>query len=58
MNPPAAIACAVANATGCRVQQTPLTPPRVLGMLSGREAEVTLPHISANWWDNVFRRPG
>jgi len=57
MNPPAAIACAVANATGCRVQQTPLTPPRVLGMMLGREPEVTLPHISANWWDNVLRRP-
>ncbi|CDX32181.1 Aldehyde oxidase and xanthine dehydrogenase molybdopterin binding protein [Mesorhizobium plurifarium] len=57
MNPPAAIACAVANATGCRVQQTPLTPPRVLGLMLGREPELELPHISANWWENVFRRP-
>ena len=57
MNPPAAIACAVANATGCRVRQTPLTPPRVLGLILGREPEVELPHISANWWDNVLRRP-
>lgn len=58
MNPPAAIACAVANATGRRVQQTPLTPPRVLGYLTGREAEVDLPHIAGCWWDNVLRKRG
>jgi CO/xanthine dehydrogenase Mo-binding subunit len=58
MNPPAAIACAVANATECRIQQTPLTPPRVLGYLLGREPAVDLPHISSNWWDNVLmKRP-
>ncbi|MGH8115634.1 MAG: molybdopterin cofactor-binding domain-containing protein, partial [Rhodanobacteraceae bacterium] len=53
---PAAIACAVANATGLRVQETPLTPPRVLGLILGREPELTLRHISPDWWDNVFRR--
>jgi len=58
MNPPAAIACAVANATGRRVQQTPLTPPRVLGYLNGREPEVDLPHIAGDWWDNVMRKRG
>ncbi|MDQ6435469.1 xanthine dehydrogenase family protein molybdopterin-binding subunit [Mesorhizobium sp. LHD-90] len=58
MNPPAAIACAVANATACRIQQTPLTPPRVLGYLLGREPAVELPHIADNWWDNVLmKRP-
>jgi len=50
LNPPAAVGCAVANATGCRVQQTPLTPPRVLGLLLGREAAVDLPHIADDWW--------
>lgn len=54
MNPPAAIACAVARATGCRIRQTPLTPPRVLGHLLGIEPRVELPHISGNWWDNVL----
>lgn len=59
LNPPAAIACAVANATGCRIQQTPLTPPRVLGYLLGKEAAVELPHIADGWWDNVLMaRPG
>jgi CO/xanthine dehydrogenase Mo-binding subunit len=58
LNPPAAIACAVANATGCRVQQTPLTPPRVLGYLLGIEPNVELPHISGDWWENVLmKRP-
>lgn len=54
LNPPAAIACAVANATGRRVDQLPLTPPRVLGYLLEREAGLELPHIRVNWWDNVL----
>lgn len=54
LNPPAAIACAVANATGRRVDQLPLTPPRVLGYLLEREAGLELPHIRADWWDNVL----
>ena len=54
LNPPAAIACAVANATGRRIQQTPLTPPRVLGYLVGREPALELPHIADDWWDNVL----
>jgi CO/xanthine dehydrogenase Mo-binding subunit len=57
MNPPAAIACAVANATGLRIQQMPLTPPRVLGLLMGNESAVELPHIADNWWDNVLMNP-
>lgn len=58
LNVPAAVACAVANATGLRVQQTPLTPPRVLGLLLGREPAVDLPHIADDWWDNVLMRRG
>jgi CO/xanthine dehydrogenase Mo-binding subunit len=54
LNPPAAIACAVANATGRRVEQLPLTPPRVLGYLLGRETALELPHIKADWWENVL----
>jgi len=54
MNPPAAVACAVANATGLRIQHLPLTPPRVLGLLLGKEPAVELPHIAENWWDNVL----
>jgi CO/xanthine dehydrogenase Mo-binding subunit len=57
MNPPAAVACAVANATGLRIQQMPLTPPRVLGLLMGNEPAVELPHIADNWWDNVLMNP-
>jgi CO/xanthine dehydrogenase Mo-binding subunit len=58
LNVPAAIACAVADATRRRVQQTPLTPPRVLGLLLGREPAVELPHIANDWWDNVLmKRP-
>ncbi|WP_137391031.1 xanthine dehydrogenase family protein molybdopterin-binding subunit [Rhodoligotrophos defluvii] len=58
LNVPAAVGCAVANAIGRRVQQTPLTPPRVLGLLLGREPDVDLPHIGDDWWDNVLmKRP-
>lgn len=58
LNPPAAIACAIANATGARIQQTPMTPQRVLGHLIGKEAPLDLPHIASDWWDNVLmKRP-
>ncbi|MBS3650453.1 xanthine dehydrogenase family protein [Pseudaminobacter sp. 19-2017] len=58
LNVAAAVACAVANATGRRVQQTPLTPPRVLGLLLGREPAIELPHIADDWWENVLmKRP-
>jgi CO/xanthine dehydrogenase Mo-binding subunit len=58
LNVAAAVGCAVADATGRKVQQTPLTPPRVLAMLLGREPAVELPHIAEDWWDNVLmRRP-
>ncbi|WP_448955299.1 xanthine dehydrogenase family protein molybdopterin-binding subunit [Labrys neptuniae] len=55
LNVAATIGCAVANATGRRVQEIPLTPPRVLGLLLGRQSDVQLPHIAANWRDNILR---
>ena len=36
LNVPAAIACAVANATGAAVASLPLTPPRLLALMRGR----------------------
>ncbi|MGJ5240004.1 molybdopterin cofactor-binding domain-containing protein, partial [Bradyrhizobium oligotrophicum] len=55
LNVGATIACAVANATGKRVQELPLTPPRVLGLILGRTPELTFPHISDRWDDNLVR---
>lgn len=53
LNVGAAIACAVANATGKRVQELPLTPPRVLELLLDRKQDLTLPHIAEAWMDNL-----
>ncbi|MGV7214913.1 xanthine dehydrogenase family protein molybdopterin-binding subunit [Bradyrhizobium sp. UFLA05-112] len=55
LNVGAAVACAVANATGKRVQELPLTPPRVLELLLDRKCDLTLPHIAATWSDNLVR---
>ncbi|MBR0897259.1 xanthine dehydrogenase family protein [Bradyrhizobium tropiciagri] len=55
LNVGAAVACAVANATGKRVQALPLTPPRVLELLLDRKPELTLPHIADKWADNLIR---
>jgi CO/xanthine dehydrogenase Mo-binding subunit len=55
LNVAAAIACAVSNATGRRVQDLPLTPPRVLALLTGRQAPIAMPHIADTWSDNVLR---
>lgn len=46
LNVAAAIACAVANATEKRVQELPLTPPRVLELLLDRKRDLTLSHIA------------
>lgn len=54
LNVAATIACAVSNATGRRVQQLPLTPPRVLELILGRGAELSFPHIANVWRDNVL----
>ena len=57
LNVAAAIACAVSNATGRRVQEIPLTPPHVLALLLGNKPALELPHISAAWRDNVLAEP-
>ena len=58
LNVPAVIGCAVANATGKRVQEIPLTPPRVLALLLDRDPPLEFPHIAREWWDNVLaKRP-
>lgn len=45
LNIGATVACAVANATGLQALELPLTPPRVLALLIGREPELAFPHI-------------
>ncbi|GLR83502.1 xanthine dehydrogenase family protein molybdopterin-binding subunit [Bradyrhizobium iriomotense] len=55
LNVGAAVACAVANATGKRIQELPLTPPRVLELLLDRKRDLTLPHIAETWSDNLVR---
>lgn len=50
----AAIGCAVANATGKQVRELPLTPPRVLGLLKGRETAPEFPHIAASFEANTL----
>jgi CO/xanthine dehydrogenase Mo-binding subunit len=54
LNVAAAIACAVSNATGLRVQEIPLTPPRVLELLLGKNAALDFPHIAKSWRDNLL----
>ncbi len=54
LNVAAAVACAVANATGQRVQEIPLTPPRVLELLLGKNNTLELSHIARSWRDNVL----
>lgn len=58
LNVAATIACAVANATGQRVQELPLTPPRVLQLILGRTEDLTLPHIAEIWAENLLRPHG
>lgn len=54
LNVGAAIACAVSDAIGVQARQLPLTPPRVLGLLTGIEPELEHAHISRTWADNVL----
>jgi CO/xanthine dehydrogenase Mo-binding subunit len=56
LNVAAAIACAVSNAIGRRVQELPLTPPRVLELILGNDRALTLPHIADAWRDNVLKQ--
>ncbi len=53
LNVAAAVGCAVAGATGRRVQEIPLTPPRVLALLDG-SADLALDHIADTWSDNLL----
>ena len=55
LNVGAAVACAVADATGKPVSELPLTPPRVLAMLEGQAEALALPHIAPAWRENVLR---
>jgi CO/xanthine dehydrogenase Mo-binding subunit len=58
LNVGATIACAVANATGKRVQELPLTPPRVLELILDRKPGLAFPHIPDTWTDNLVRPHG
>jgi CO/xanthine dehydrogenase Mo-binding subunit len=57
LNVGAAVACAVANATGKVVRQLPLTPPRVLGLMLDDGPPLDHPHISSDWKENVLALP-
>lgn len=54
LNVGAAVACAVANATGRRIQELPLTPPRVLELLLGETQPLHFDHIADDWRQNVI----
>jgi len=54
LNVGATVACAVANATGKKVESLPLTPPRVLALLSGTCAPLDLGHIHVVWHKNII----
>jgi CO/xanthine dehydrogenase Mo-binding subunit len=54
LNVAAAVGAAVANAIGRPVTELPLTPPRLLALLSGREGGPQLDHISRHWSGNVL----
>jgi CO/xanthine dehydrogenase Mo-binding subunit len=53
----AAVACAVADAVQRPVSRLPLTPPRVLSLLLGREDSVGHDHIPRSWRANVLTDP-
>lgn len=53
MNVGATVACAVARATGKPVSELPLTPPRVLDMLTRAPAALDFEHISSSWLANT-----
>ena len=59
LNVGAAVACAVANAIGRRVQELPLTPPHVLELILGNKQPLKFQHIAEAWRDNVLvQHPG
>jgi CO/xanthine dehydrogenase Mo-binding subunit len=54
LNVGAAVACAVSNAIGRRVQELPLTPPRVLELILGNKQPLKFDHIAETWRDNLL----
>ncbi|MDQ0315428.1 xanthine dehydrogenase family protein molybdopterin-binding subunit [Amorphus orientalis] len=54
LNVAAAVACAVSNATGKSVDTIPLTPPRVLDLLTGYDGPQEHHHIAKQWTDNCL----
>ena len=54
LNVGAAIACAVAQATGKEVAKLPLTPPRVLEVIDGKDVGLDFPHIKREWALNTI----
>lgn len=50
----AAVACALASATGVRVQRLPLTPPRVQRLIRGTEGSPVLSHIASDCRRNAI----
>ena len=55
LNVGATVACAVASATGAQVSSLPLTPPKVMALLDGRQPELQHAHISPVWAENTLR---
>lgn len=55
LNVGATVACAVASATGAQVSSLPLTPPKVMALLDGRQPELQHAHISPVWVENTLR---
>jgi CO/xanthine dehydrogenase Mo-binding subunit len=53
----AAVACAVADAVKRPVDRLPLTPPRVLSLVLGRDDSDTPDHIPRSWRENVLSDP-
>ncbi len=56
LNVGATVACAVSNAIERRVEELPLTPPRVLELMLDMKKALDFPHIAPVWADNVITR--
>ena len=54
LNVAASVGCAVANATGKRVSELPLTPPHVLALLNNMKPNLELDHIHSDWAKNTL----
>ena len=46
--------CAVAHATGKEVAKLPLTPPRVLEVIDGKDMGLDFSHIKRDWALNTI----